>query len=396
MLWIFLLPIFLLANDLVPVHFEGRIRPLYAEGGKLQDSSKVLPDRFDTTWHPLNAIDNEDIPLLYDRDTLLPYYQQGEWDKLSEKLAEQYVPLEGTPFLESPGATYYYPTLNQLWAEKIYLSFPWLWVVFGVYFLSLLTGWLSPFIIAILLHTGLLAARIYILGRPPVANMMETLLYVPWISSLACLFYSHKAVIILGSLLACTLFAILEIYFNPKGLENLQAVLNSNYWLTIHVMLIVASYGVLILNGLIAHYALFKNDYSKEKILLKTLYLGVFLLIPGTILGGVWAAESWGRFWDWDPKESWAFISSVLYVTVIHAYRTGKIGMKGLAIGSIIGFNAITFTWYGVNYILGTGLHSYGFGNGGQIYYYLFLIIEFLIISWALLADRLKNNKKLC
>lgn len=396
MLWIFLLPIFLFANDLVPVHFEGRIRPLYAEGGKLQDSSKALPDRFDTTWHPLNAIDNDDVPLLYDRDALLPYYQQGEWDKLSNVLLEQYARLEGKPFLESPGATYYYPTLNQLWLEKVYLSFPWLWVVFAIYFISLLTGWLTPFILAILLHTALLATRIYILGRPPVANMMETLLYVPWISSLACLFYSHKAVIRLGSLLACTLFAILEIYFNPKSLENLQAVLNTNYWLTIHVMLIVASYGVLILNGLIAHYALFKNDYSKEKILLKSLYLGVFLLIPGTILGGVWAAESWGRFWDWDPKESWAFISAVIYVTVIHAYRTGKIGMKGLAIGSIIGFNAITFTWYGVNYILGTGLHSYGFGSGGQNYYYLFLIIEFIIISWALLADRLKNNKKVC
>lgn len=356
----------------------------------------MLPDRFDTTWHPLNAIDNDDVPLLYDRQALLPYYQQNEWDKLSEALIDQYKPLEGKPFLESPGATYYYPTINQLWIEKIYLSVPWLWLVFGVYLIALATGWLTPFIIAILLHTALLATRIYILGRPPVANMMETLLYVPWISSLACLFYSHKAVIRLGSLLACTLFAILEIYFNPKSLENLQAVLNTNYWLTIHVMLIVASYGVLILNGLIAHYALFKNDYSKEKILLKTLYLGVFLLIPGTILGGVWAAESWGRFWDWDPKESWAFISSVLYVTVIHAYRTGKIGMKGLAIGSIIGFNAITFTWYGVNYILGTGLHSYGFGNGGQIYYYLFLIIEFIIISWALLADRLKNNKKVC
>lgn len=387
MLWIFILPFFLFANDLVPVHLEGRIRPLYAEGGKLQESSKVLPDRFDTSWHPISAIENEDIPILYDRSKLSAYYHEGEWDKLSDTLIDEYAKLEGTPFLESPGATYYYPTLNQLWVEKVYLSFPWLWAVIGVYFIALLTGWLTPFILAILLHTALLATRIYILGRPPVANMMETLLYVPWISSLACLFYSHKAVIRLGSLLACALFAILEIYFNPKGLDNLQAVLNSNYWLTIHVMLIVASYGVLILNGLIAHYILFKNDFSKQKVLLLTLYMGVFLLIPGTILGGVWAAESWGRFWDWDPKEAWAFISSVLYVTAIHAYRTGNIGIRGLTIGCLIGFNAITFTWYGVNYILGTGLHSYGFGNGGQIYYYLFLIAEIIIISWACLRS---------
>lgn len=396
MLWFFLLPLVLFANDLAPVHFEGRIRPLYAEGGKLKESSKALPDKFDTVWHPLSAIEDEEVPLLYERERLLPYYQAGDFEALSSLLIEQYATLAGKPYLESPGATYTYPTINQLWMEKIYLSFPWLWIVFFFYLISLLTGSLASFIVAIILHTALLGLRIYILGRPPVANMMETLLYVPLISSLACLFYSHKAVIRLGSLLACALFAILEFFFNPKSLENLQAVLNTNYWLTIHVMLIVASYGVLILNGLIAHYVLFKNDTSKEKILLNTLYFGVFLLIPGTILGGVWAAESWGRFWDWDPKESWAFISSVLYVTVIHAYRTGKIGMKGLAIGSIIGFNAITFTWYGVNYILGTGLHSYGFGNGGQIYYYLFLIIEFIIIFWALLADRLKNNKKVC
>jgi ABC-type transport system involved in cytochrome c biogenesis permease subunit len=110
--------------------------------------------------------------------------------------------------------------------------------------------------------------------------------------------------------------------------------------------------------------------------------LGIALLIPGTILGGVWAAESWGRFWDWDPKESWAFISSCAYLIIIHSYTFGHIRGFGLAVGSIVGLLFISFTWYGVNYVLGTGLHSYGFGTGGEFWYYGFILAEALFLIW--------------
>jgi ABC-type transport system involved in cytochrome c biogenesis permease subunit len=107
------------------------------------------------------------------------------------------------------------------------------------------------------------------------------------------------------------------------------------------------------------------------------------MLIPGTLLGGVWAQESWGRFWDWDPKESWAFISCALYIAIVHAYKYKIIRQFGLIIGSIVGVNVITFTWYGVNYILGQGLHSYGFGSGGQPLYWGFIVFETLLIIVA-------------
>ncbi len=117
-------------------------------------------------------------------------------------------------------------------------------------------------------------------------------------------------------------------------------------------------------------YATFKPETSAlpqlSKSILHTMYIGTAMLIAGTILGGVWAAESWGRFWDWDPKESWAFISSCCYLIFIHAYTFRYIHQIGLAIGAVIGLWAISFTWYGVNYILGTGLHSYGFGSGAK------------------------------
>ena len=135
-----------------------------------------------------------------------------------------------------------------------------------------------------------------------------------------------------------------------------------------------------------------------SSMILQTLYIGTAMLIAGTILGGLWAAESWGRFWDWDPKESWAFISSAFYLIWIHAYRFHKISSFGLAFGSVSGLLAISFTWYGVNYILGTGLHSYGFGSGGEHLYYAFLGTESLFLSvvlWHHLFFNLKNQREI-
>jgi ABC-type transport system involved in cytochrome c biogenesis permease subunit len=157
--------------------------------------------------------------------------------------------------------------------------------------------------------------------------------------------------------------------------------------------MIVASYGALILGGILGHVYLLKKSQRLEETLLQCLYVGIALLIPGTILGGVWAAQSWGRFWDWDPKESWAFISACVYLLVIHAYRFRKIQAKGLAIGSILGLLAISFTWYGVNYILGSGLHTYGFGSGGEWIYYSYLILELAFIGIALKGTQIQSNQ---
>jgi len=178
-------------------------------------------------------------------------------------------------------------------------------------------------------------------------------------------------------------------------------VLDSQYWLTVHVLMVVGSYGMFALAGVLGHFYLISRLISGRQTdqterfgrqILQAMYLGTALLIPGTILGGVWAAESWGRFWDWDPKESWAFISSCVYLIWIHAYRFGHIRYDGLAVGSITGLMVISFTWYGVNYILGTGLHSYGFGSGGEIYYYLYLAGEAAFIAASLFAIRPKTH----
>ncbi|MCE5315864.1 MAG: cytochrome c biogenesis protein CcsA [Parachlamydia sp.] len=335
--------------------------------------------------------------------------------ELSSILLEAYNSLSGMPYREAYQKKLHYPTHLQLEAERLYYQLPLVEVCVALYGAAACMALLSLFRpsrmgsrissyslqlligIAFLLHTILLALRCYILMRPPVSNMFETVLYVPWVAVLAALFLRLKTWLFAAALTSCALLALLKVTQVNSSMENVQAVLDSQYWLIIHVLMVVGSYGLFFLCGVLGHCYLFAYLYRRRETesmaalaghILQTMYLGVFLLIPGTILGGVWAAESWGRFWDWDPKESWAFISSCVYLLWIHAYRFRYIGNFGLAIGSIAGLQAIGFTWYGVNYILGTGLHSYGFGSGGEHYYYLFSALEGMLLIAASLFYR--------
>lgn len=372
----------------IGVMHEGRLRPLSLIAEPFSENLLVLQDKRKNEWKSLSDVAKSPD---YNFSTLPhPVYQAlstavkaGELAKAKEILA-QAAPFN--PHFE---------------AEKIYYLLPWKVLAVGFYTLAGLLllfnrnkAGLAAFGIAFLLHTLVLGLRSYILMRPPVSNMQETVLYVPWIGSGVALILAKYLRDTLPCLIGAFLAAILLLTPISEGMENLQPVLNSHFWLIVHVLMIVASYGVLIFAGLAGHLFLLTESPRSARLLLPALYIGVALLIPGTILGGVWAAESWGRFWDWDPKESWAFISACVYLVVIHAWRYGKIGTFGLAIGSIVGLMAISFTWYGVNYILGTGLHSYGFGTGGELFYWIFLGFELLIITIALIMRRLKFNSQ--
>src|SRR5262249_19984530 len=104
---------------------------------------------------------------------------------------------------------------------------------------------------------------------------------------------------------------------------------------------------------------------SMNQLTYRAMQFGVVLLAAGTILGGVWADYSWGRFWGWDPKEVWALIALLCYVTILHARFTGWVGQFAFAAWSIVAFLSVIMAWYGVNFVLGVGLHSYGFSSGG-------------------------------
>lgn len=318
--------------------------------------------------------------------------------------------LAGKLLQKAEGKTLYYPKLWQLKLEQTLYHYPLIEISFALYLLAVVcfafslyfTARLRPLAItflasAFLLHSAILLMRSLILQRPPVTNMFESILYVPWAAVLGAiilrLFIKSDLLLLGSSALATLLLLLLELTHLHRGLENVQAVLDSQYWLMTHVLMVVGSYGLYLLGGILGHFYLVGFISQKKetpilstlaKVILQCLYLGTALLIPGTILGGIWAAESWGRFWDWDPKEAWAFISICIYLIWIHAYRYGLIRHFGLAACAVSGILAISFTWYGVNYILGTGLHTYGFGQGGEVYYYLFLAAEALFLASVL------------
>jgi ABC-type transport system involved in cytochrome c biogenesis permease subunit len=250
------------------------------------------------------------------------------------------------------------------------------------------------------------AIRIWIAGRPPVTNMYESILWVAFGAGLFAVIFTarhHSTVYLLAaspviilSLIASDLQpAVLDPSLNP-----LVPVLRSNFWLTTHVLTITLSYGAFALATALAHFLVIRSirsnklpsaDDSWVLHLYRCLQIGVLLLAVGVILGGVWANYSWGRFWDWDPKETWALIALMAYIILLHGRLGGWWGGYGLAIGSIASFLTILMAWYGVNFVLGRGLHSYGFGNGGQLYVGAFALLELIVLAFAL-ARRPKSS----
>ena len=178
----------------------------------------------------------------------------------------------------------------------------------------------------------------------------------------------------------------------PGSIEPLQPVLRDNFWLSTHVLTETASYGAFALamgfgHLLLARYILdpwaARREHALHFWLYRVLQLGVLLLAVGTILGAVWANYSWGRYWGWDPKETWAFITFLCYIVAIHGRIAGWWGQFGLAVASVGGFAAVVMAWYGVNFWLGKGLHSYGRGVGGEGYVVAFLCLDAFFLAAA-------------
>ena len=249
------------------------------------------------------------------------------------------------------------------------------------------------------LHLVGFALRIYLSGRPPVSNMYET---VVWASFGAVLFaailemvYRFKVLLLAGSLMG--LFALIVADSAPAildpSLQPLEAVLRSNYWLVVHVMTICISYAAFLLAfalgdlGLV--YYVIDEDKHADKIqkitigVYRAMQIGVAFLAPGIILGGVWADYSWGRFWGWDPKETWALIVLLGYILVLHMRLIGWLKNFGTLASGVITFSLVIMAWYGVNFVLGAGLHSYGFGAGGVEYVSVFVGLHFLFCAYS-------------
>jgi ABC-type transport system involved in cytochrome c biogenesis permease subunit len=130
---------------------------------------------------------------------------------------------------------------------------------------------------------------------------------------------------------------------------------------------------------------------SLNQLSYRALMFGTVLLAAGTILGGIWADYSWGRFWGWDPKEVWALIALLAYMAVLHGRYAGWVGRFAFPLWTVICFSTVVMAWYGVNFVLGAGLHSYGFSTGGQAAVATFLLLQTLYccaVAWVVKKGR--------
>ncbi|MFV8394049.1 cytochrome c biogenesis protein CcsA [Flavobacterium sp. LB2P6] len=232
------------------------------------------------------------------------------------------------------------------------------------------------------LHTLGLIARWYISGHAPWSNAYESIIYVAWATMFFGLAFDRKSKLTVASSAFVTAMILAAAYMNwiDPEIANLQPVLNS-YWLMIHVAVIVASYGPfalgMILGAVSLLLILFTNEKNKAKMDLNiqeityinelALTIGLIMLTIGNFLGGQWANESWGRYWGWDPKETWALISIMVYAFVIHARFVPSLRGKWVFnLMSMFAFISILFTYYGVNFHL-VGLHSYASGEAHSL-----------------------------
>lgn len=251
------------------------------------------------------------------------------------------------------------------------------------------------------LHTLGLIARWYISGHAPWSDAYESMIYVAWATMFFTLAFDRKSKLTVasGTFVASMVLMIAHWNWLDPAIANLQPVLNS-YWLMIHVAVIVASYGPFTLGMVLGVVSMIlmilTNSKNKQRMELHireityinemALTIGLVMLTIGNFLGGQWANESWGRYWGWDPKETWALISIMVYAFVIHArfvpFFRGKWAFNLM---SMIAFYSIMMTYFGVNFYL-TGLHSYASGEKvvtpNSVYYSVVFLILLSTVSY--------------
>jgi ABC-type transport system involved in cytochrome c biogenesis permease subunit len=272
---------------------------------------------------------------------------------------------------------------RRLWLERLSL-------------LCLLLGFLP--------HTFGMAARMLIMSRPPVTNLYETFVFVAWAGvamGLLMAWWQKKALGILAGGLAGLVFLVIAGRYSLDGdtMGMLAAVLDSNLWLATHVVTISLGYAGCVVAGIIGHAVIIQelldprssSAASTARPLYAALAFGLAFTCIGTVMGGIWADQSWGRFWGWDPKENGALLIIIWCAILFHARLAGWIGHIGLAAGSIGAIITVVLAWFGVN-LLGVGMHAYGFTSGAARGLMAFVAGELIFLAVAVPLIRKKSR----
>ncbi len=256
-------------------------------------------------------------------------------------------------------------------------------------------------------HTIGILTRMYVQGRPPVTNLYTSAVFVGWIAVLMGLMLEKIYKNNMGTMVASVmgfLTLIIAHHLSLQGdtLEMMQAVLDSNFWLSTHVVTVTIGYGAAFLAGVLANIYVLRGTFTSSldettrknlhNMVYGVLCFALFFSFTGTVLGGIWADQSWGRFWGWDPKENGALLIVLWNAAILHARLGGMIKTRGLMAMAILGNIVTSFSWFGVN-MLGVGLHSYGFMDKALFWLVVFVFSQ-LFMLWLCFLPSYKTHSQ--
>lgn len=264
-------------------------------------------------------------------------------------------------------------------------------------------------LVAFALTTAGIGARMWLEGRPPVTNLYSSALFVGWGAVGLCLFLEYSFRNAIGSVAAgLTGFAALliahHLSLGGDTMEMMRAVLDSNFWLATHVVTITVGYSAMFLAGFLGLVYIARGVFTRSldratagalaRMIYGVVCFATFFSLVGTVLGGIWADQSWGRFWGWDPKENGAILIVLWCAICLHARWGGLVRREGLMQLLVFGNIVTAWSWFGTN-LLGVGLHSYGFTETGSFWlYYVFCPSQLALIALGWLPDRSKSALK--
>ena len=402
------------------------------------DIFKVFPVPYDPNHKWISHLDyvNDTLQItdpLYKQfvKNVLPAYlillqqatETGDYSKADKvlnniKLQQEFYSAEVLPSPAKVQTELWYNRINifeQLFQAYLYLGtvlfIVLLWHIFmpKQFFRRLTQIGIALLWLCFILHTVGLAVRWYLSGHAPFSDAYESMIYVGWSAIGVGLFFSRRSPLTVAATAFVTAMILMIAHWNwmDPAIGTLQPVLNS-YWLMLHVAVIVGSYGPFALGMLLGVINLLlmivttqKNAYKinliqQELTIVNELALtvGLVMLTIGNFLGGMWANESWGRYWGWDPKETWALISIMIYALVIHLrlipHWRGRWAFNFM---SIVAFGSILMTYFGVNFYL-TGMHSYATGDKiitpAFVYYAVGIVLLLGLVSYL----RVKNTSQ--
>ena len=365
---------------------------------------KIIPPAKDDTtglWiSPWELLDGREIEPHQDRIMKsMEAYLVARYDNNSGAMSDALKSYR-TGLLSSPGDRVKFSILEkETWLNKANLfTLSLVFYLFG--FILLGISWMvqpillknvayGSLISGFILHTYGIYLRMVIMSRPPISTLYETVIFVGFVIVLLSVVIEYLRKDGLGVFIGSVSGSMLHYVgfgYAADGdtLEMLVAVLNSNFWLATHVTTIILGYGTSLMAGLIGHlYLIEKIRVPNNSKRLKSIYdnmfgvtlIALFFTLFGTILGGIWADQSWGRFWGWDPKENGALLIVLWQLMMVHMRLSGLAKADRFALGMVLNNIVVIMAWFGVN-LLSIGLHSYGFASGIAVNIVLFTVFE--------------------